>query len=288
MEHPIRIAAVSYLNTAPLIEGLEACADLRVQTDVPSAIVDRLTLTGPDRSGLDRADIGLVSLIDAAHHADELALLPCGMIGCEGQTLTVRLCSSVEPERITTLHADTDSHTSTVLAQIVLSERYGVRPKVEAFDARAHEASGSPRPEAVLLIGDKVVRDERAERAGEFQIDLGSAWRELTGLPFVYALWMCRANDRHDPRVLAGARLLDRQRRRNLARLDAIVSARAAAKGWPDDLARRYIGQLLRYEVGPREREAVELFFEKAAALGLAPPARPLWASLQRPEASVA
>lgn len=281
MEHPIRIAAVSYLNTAPLIEGLDACADLQIETRVPSAIVERLTRTGPDR-----VDLGLVSLIDGARHADKLALLPCGMIGCEGETLTVRLISSVEPERITRLHADTDSHTSTVLAQIILSEQCGVRPEIVPFDARAHASSGAPWPESVLLIGDKVVDPETGSGDAGFQIDLGTAWHELTGLPFVYALWMCRADERDDPRIIAGTRLLDRQRRRNLARLDAIVSSRATQKGWPDQLARRYVGELLRYDVGAREREAVDLFLRKAAALGLAPGAQPVWASMAEPEAS--
>ena len=270
MDTPIRIAAVSYLNTAPLIEGLDACADLEVETLVPSRIVDRLTRTGPDR-----ADIGLVSVIDAARTGDDLALLSCGMIGCEGETLTVRLSSSVEPSEITRLHADSDSHTSTVLAQVILSERYGVRPEVVAFDARQNT---SEWPETVLLIGDKVVSNETLATRAPIQIDLGSAWHELTGLPFVYALWMCRRSEMDDPRIQGAAALLDRQRRRNLARLDSIVTARGEAKGWPDALARRYVGELLRYDVGERERKAVATFLTKAAALGLAPNADPVWA----------
>ncbi|MFI4898469.1 MAG: menaquinone biosynthetic enzyme MqnA/MqnD family protein, partial [Phycisphaerales bacterium JB059] len=241
MQSPIRVAAVSYLNTAPLIEGLDACADLEVERLVPSRIVDRLTQTGPDR-----ADLGLVSVIDAARAEEDLALLSCGMIGCEGPTLTVRLYASIDPARITRLHADTDSHTSVALAQVILHERYGVRPEVVPFNARECASDGADWPEAALLIGDKVVASSPPAVRATTQIDLGSAWHELTGLPVVYALWMCRREAMDDPRVHAGAALLDRQRRRNLARLDAIVSRRARAKGWPDDLARRYVGELLR------------------------------------------
>ncbi len=273
MQAPIRVAAVSYLNTAPLIEGLDACADVRLETLVPSGIVDRLTRTGPDR-----ADIALVSVIDAARSERPLALLSCGMIGCEGETLTVRLYARVEPSRITRLHVDSDSHTSAVLAQVVLHEKFGVRPEIIPFNAREFVGDGAEWPEAVLLIGDKVVTSSPPAVRTIAQIDLGSAWHELTGLPFVYALWMCRREEMDDPRIQAGAALLDRQRRRNLARLDSIVSSRAGAKGWPDDLARRYVGSLLRYEVGPREREAVALFLSKATALGLAPEATPVWA----------
>ena len=273
MHSPVRVAAVSYLNTAPLIEGLDACRDLEIETLVPSRIVDRLT-----RTGADRADLGLVSVIDAARAERELALLSCGMIGCEGPTLTVRLYASVDPGKITHLHVDTDSHTSVVLAQVILSELHAVRPEVIPFNARECASDGADWPEAVLLIGDKVVASSPPAVRATTQIDLGSAWYELTGLPFVYALWMCRREDAGDPRILAGAALLDRQRRRNLARLDAIVSRRAREKGWPDDLARRYVGELLRYEVGPRERESVSVFLAKASALGLAPDRAPVWA----------
>jgi chorismate dehydratase len=281
MQSPIRVAAVSYLNTAPLIEGLDACADLEVERLVPSRIVDRLTQTGPDR-----VDLGLVSVIDAARTGEDLALLSCGMIGCEGPTLTVRLYASIDPARITRLHADSDSHTSVALAQVILHERYGVRPEVVPFNARECASDGADWPEAALLIGDKVVASSPPAVRATTQIDLGSAWHELTGLPFVYALWMCRRESMHDPRIQAGAALLDRQRRRNLARLDAIVSQRAHAKGWPDDLARRYVGELLRYEVGPREREAVRVFLHKASELGLAPRVEPVWAD--EPAARVA
>ncbi len=281
MQAPIRIAAVSYLNTAPLIEGLDTCADLKLETLVPARIVDRLTRTGPDR-----ADIGLVSVIDAARSEHPLALLTCGMIGCEGETLTVRLFASVEPQRITRLHVDTDSHTSSVLARVILSERYAAEPEIIPFDAQACARDGADWPEAVVLIGDKVVTSAHAATRAKTQIDLGSAWHELTGLPFVYALWMCRQSEMDSDRIRAGAALLDRQRRRNLARLDAVVSLRASAKGWPDDLARRYVGDLLRYDVGPREREGVAVFLAKAAALGLAPSASPVWAPADDPALS--
>ena len=165
-----------------------------------------------------------------------------------------------------------------MLAQVVLHEKFGVRPEVVPFHAREFEGDGADWPEAVLLIGDKVVTASPPAIRTLTQIDLGSAWHELTGLPFVYALWMCRREEMDNPRIRAGAALLDRQRRRNLARMDSIVSSRAGARGWPDDLARRYVGSLLRYEVGPREREAVGLFLRKAAALGLAPDANPVWA----------
>lgn len=270
---PIRLASVSYLNATPMIAGLEACADLELVLAVPSRIAPMLA------GG--QADLGLVSLIDAARADPPLAVLPrAGMIGCDGPTLTVRIFSRVPPERIATLHADTDSHTSVALAQVVLSRRFGVRPEVVDFDAR--EFAGRERaddwPEAVMLIGDKVVAGSPPAVRYPHQLDLGQAWRELTGLPFVYAMWACAPERAHDERVALAADLLDRQRRRNRARLDRVVADAAREKGWPPDLAREYAGQLLHYDVGPREREGAERFLAWAAELGLAPARAPLWA----------
>lgn len=276
---PARIAAVSYLNTTPMIEGLDAWRDAEVITAVPSRLAG-MVLDGS-------ADIGLVSLADYARAGTDgagrprLTLLPCGMIGCDGPTLTVRVFSAVPPEKVTTLHADTDSHTSVVLAQLVLAERHGVRPEVRDFHAREKLGSGDDAdawPETMLLIGDKVVTDSPPAVRYPYQIDLGEAWHAMTGLPFVYAVWMCRTDRADDPAVRTAADLIDRQRRRNRMRLDSVITAEAARRGWPGDLARKYIGELLRFEVDDRAREAVGAFLGKAAGMGLLPGVEVRWA----------
>jgi len=277
---PIRLAVVRYLNAVPLVQGLDAADDLTLIRVVPSRIADMLSAG--------EADLGLVSVIDAARADPPLALLPeAGMIGCDGPTLTVRVFSRVPPERITTLHADTDSHTSVALAQVVLVGRFGVRVPVVDFDPREFSGRASPDdwPETVLLIGDKVVAGSPPAVRYPHQLDLGEAWRELTGLPFVYAAWACAPGRADDPRVRLAADLIERQRRRNAARIDHVVTHAAAEKGWPADLAREYVGGLMRYEIGPREREAVASFLARAAALDLAPARAPVWAA--RPGAGV-
>ena len=276
---PTRLACVRYLNTAPLIEGLEKVEGLTLTPAVPAVICDMV------RRG--EADLGLCSIVDAAGAEGDLAIVPAGMIGCDGPTLTVRVFSSVPWERVTTLHADTDSHTSVVLAQVVLAERYGVRPRVVGFDARervpvAGPAAGTTMedswPETVLLIGDKVVTDRPPEERYPYQLDLGEAWREMTGLPFVYAVWMCRGSEADSRKVRTAAALLDRQRRRNGERLDWVIARRAGDSRWPVDAAARYLGNLLRFEVGERERAAIGLFLEKAAGLGLVARRDPVYA----------
>lgn len=266
--NPVRIACVRYLNTAPLIEGLDKIEGVTLIPTVPSQIVD-LLVAG-------EADVGLASIIDAASSAVPLSLLPCGMIGCDGPTLTVRLFSAVPLDRVTRLHTDADSHTSTVLARVLLAKRYGVKPSVVGFDVRERvQTRGTPAecsleeswPESVLLIGDKVVADPPPQERYPYQMDLGEAWKEVTGLPFVYAMWMVRTSEAHSASVRGVATLLDRQLRHNFTRLDWIVNNRAPAARWPIPTARRYLTELLRYRVSPRERQAVERFLEMAGEL---------------------
>ncbi len=290
----VRIGYVKYLNTLPLVHGLESWREVELHAAAPAKLVGMLTGDPADggSGGVPSIDIGLVSLIDAARAARELSLIPVGMIGCDGPTLTVRLFSGVPLERVTTVHADTDSHTSVALCRVLLANRFGVTPRIIDFDARERTLVGarSPAPddpagewpETLLMIGDKVVTDSPPAVRYPHQLDLGDAWKAWTGLPFVYATWMCRSEDWGKPEIVAAADLLDRQRLRNTLRLDWAVDRFAAEKGWPADLARMYLGSYLRYEVGPREREAVARFFSECAAIGAIDPqraARAQWVS---------
>lgn len=242
---------------------------------VPSRIAD-MVATG-------EADLGLCSIVDVVRSPVPLTLLPVGMIGCDGPTMTVRLYSRVPFENVTTLHADTDSHTSVALARVILAKKFGVRPLMQDFDA-LHRAPGADWPQTVLLIGDKVVTDHPPHEAYPHQLDLGEEWKALTGLPFVYAMWMCRSDALAGPdaaRLRHAALLLDRQRRHNATRLGWIVNTHAPKANWPIELAATYLGELLRYAVGEREREALNRFLAEAAALSLIPNATPSWCEIE-------
>jgi chorismate dehydratase len=280
---PVRIACVRYLNTAPLVEGLDKMEGVTLIPTVPSRIADAVA------SG--EADVGLVSIVDAVLCPVPLALLPVGMIGCDGPTHTVRLFSAAPISEIRRLHADTDSHTSVILARVLLKHLHGISPEVVPFDARErveHPAKSAPIvparsldeawPESVLLIGDKVVTDHPPEGRYPHQLDLGEAWKALTGLPFVYAIWMCRQGELGNPRLALAAQVLDRQRRHNATRLDWIVAKRAPEARWPIDVASRYVRELLHYNVGEREREGVAKFLALAHEQGLVPMPGLVWA----------
>lgn len=289
---PARLLAVRYLNTLPLIEGLDELPGIELETTVPARIADAVARG--------EADLGLASLVDSVRTDPALALVPAGMIGCDGPTLTVRVYSRVPFKDVTRLHADTDSHTSVVLARLLLRRLHGADPEVVAFDARERVEADNGRiaadedawPETVLLIGDKVALDPPPEARYPHTLDLGEAWKAMTDLPFVYAVWMCRADEADSPRIATAVALLDRQQRHNRTRLGWIVQTHAEARRWPRDLAARYLSELLRFEVGPREREAAEVFLAMAGEEKLLGQGRadvtPVWADPAGARAPVA
>ncbi|HYE03489.1 MAG TPA: menaquinone biosynthesis protein [Phycisphaerales bacterium] len=263
---PVRLGYVDYLNTAPLVEGVAAWRDARLVPAVPARLIGMLEARA--------IDLGLISVIDAACH--DVRVLPVGMIGCDGPTLTVGLFSRVRPERIERVHADSDSHTSVALLRLILARRTGRLPDVVPLDA-AHLAGlragieEAAWPEALLLIGDKVVTGAPPAGVYPHRLDLGAEWKELTGMPFVYAVWACRAEDADRPEVHAAAAVLDRARRRNALRTDWLVARHAPDRRWPRGLAEEYLGLRLRYDLGADHRRAAEHFVAEAAALGLCP-----------------
>lgn len=269
---PIRLGIVRYLNTLPLVEGLDRLAGLELVPAVPSHLAEMLA------DGT--VDVALASIVDAVRSPVPLAVVPCGMIGSDGPTLTVRLFSHVPAEHVTEVYADTDSHTSVVLCQMLLQGLHGKPVKVVSFDARELTTGSATTeagewPPALLLIGDKVVTDQTPAVRYPHQLDLGEAWKTATGLPFVYAAWMCRCEDAESDRVRTATAILDRQRRHNRTRVHWIVGERARGRRWPRDLADRYLGELLRYDMGDAERQAAGVFLSRAATMGLVPD-RPL------------
>jgi chorismate dehydratase len=268
-----RIGCVGYLNAKPLIEGLEGLADPAVRLDVPSALLADLE-TG-------EVDIALCPVIDYYRSSEPLVAVPVGCIASDGPTQTVRLFSRVPIGSITRVHADTDSHTSVALLRVLFDALHGKSPQVVPFDALHDVTQGkrTPEHEAMLLIGDKVVTNAPPAETYAYQMDLGEAWKKLTGLPFVFAIWMARRGvDLGDlPRTL------DRQRQLNAQNTDAIADRHALSHGWAIDNARNYLGRVLSYAVGPAQLRAIELFAEKAAQLGLIEKTKPL--DLYLPEA---
>lgn len=248
-ERALRIGSVSYLNAKPLIHGLDADDDLDLRLAVPSKLLAGLQQ--------ERFDVALLPVIDY-QRLENLVLVPSGGIGCDGPTLTVRIFSKVPIDQIQTLACDTDSHTSVALARVVFAEMFHRRP---VFFDLIH---GEQRPtDARLLIGDKVVCEEPP--GFDHQLDLGHAWRQITGLPFVFAIWTARAGV--DLRDLP--QRLELARQRGLENVDRIIEKYAVPRGWPAGMALQYLTCYLKFGIGERELAAIAKFHELAAQHGV-------------------
>lgn len=257
-----QIGCVSYLNSKPLIEPIVQRNDCRVHFAVPAALLGMLegrTVTA-----------ALAPVVDYQTSRSQLVLVPAGGICCDGPTLTVRIYSPVAPQRIRKLYADTDSHTSVILSQIILRELYGVQPTVVPMPTDRE----IPLDEdvALLLIGDKVVNAAPNQWRYPMQLDLGEQWKRLTGLPFVFAMWMMRA-DEVDARL---AEALADARRRGVMMAAELADRYAPPTGWPVGLAEKYFTQYLKYDITENRRRGLELFYQYAGQLDLLKADRPI------------
>ncbi|WP_432800057.1 menaquinone biosynthetic enzyme MqnA/MqnD family protein [Poriferisphaera sp. WC338] len=264
--HPFRVGCVSYLNAKPLIEGLAETGAAKIDYRVPAALLAGL------ESG--ETDLALCPFIDYFRSKQELVIVPSGGIGCAGPTLTVRLFSQIPLPDVTDVYADTDSHTSVALLKILMSKMYQTDINLIDYDAREHTSGGKlvDKPEAMLLIGDKVVSDAPCGCAYSHQLDLGQAWWELTGKPFVFAVWMCRK----DAALARLPILLSELQLQNDHRIDEIAETYAPKHHWSVKLAQQYLGDILRYTIGKPELEGMKLFAQMAGEMNLISDNRPL------------
>ncbi len=248
-----RLGAVSFLNTKPLIEGLADEPGVRLELAVPAELAGML------QAGC--VDAALVPVIDIGRAGGRWKRISDAGIGSNGDTLTVQVFSRVPPENMTTLHADTHSHTSVILAQLVWKGFHRRPLTVVPLEPE----TDVKQCESVLLIGDKVVGAD----VGSFQyrVDLGGAWRAWTGLPFVFAAWAAPV-DRETSRL---AQLLSQARDRGVTRAAELAAEHGPALGWPVDLARDYLTRLMKYTITPAAEAGMNKFLELAKVEGLIP-----------------
>src|SRR5918911_4257166 len=215
METPVRIGAVNYLNTKPLICDLEKLApEAELILDVPSRLADLLAQG--------RLDVALIPVIEY-FRAGNYTLVPGIAIASRGPVLSVTLFSRVPWYAVRRVALDAGSRTSAALTEVLLRKRYRVEPEVVPLplDHAAEDADA----DAVLLIGDRAMRACLPGFAHAF--DLGQEWHDWTGLPFVYAVWAVR--DGADLGPVAAA--LREAKRRGCGRLGEIAHREAPHLG---------------------------------------------------------
>jgi chorismate dehydratase len=251
---PIRIGAVNYLNTKPLIDELESLADgAELILDYPSRLADELAHG--------RLDVALIPIIEY-FRAGNYTLLPDIAIASDGPVLSVTLFSRAPWTDIRRVALDEGSRTSAALAQVLLRKRYGVRPEIRPLplDAAAEETDA----DAVLLIGDRAMH--ACLPGFRFAFDLGQEWHEWTGLPFVYAAWTVR------PGVDLGpvADALAQAKERGIANIGPIAAREAPRLGLDAGFCRRYLSNIIRFDLGSRALAGLHHYYMLASEMGLA------------------
>ncbi len=249
----LRVCAVSYLNTAPLVWGMlhgeqKGLFDLRFR--VPAECADMVA------SGA--ADVGIIPSFELIGR--EFGIVPGVGIACRGAVRSILLVSRQPANQIRTLAADAGSRTSVALARIVLARRYGVEPAVVK---RPPDLAGMlDEADGALIIGDPALHID-PETSPFHVYDLGREWMEMTGLPMVFAVWAGPA-EFVTPQVAAA---FQDSCAFGLRNLEWIAAAEAPARGFPVDLVRRYLGSHIVFELGAAERRGMELFLRYAREL---------------------
>jgi predicted solute-binding protein len=223
-----RIGSVKYLNAVPLTRGIE----------------DEITFATPARLAemlrRDELDAALVSITEVLLN-ERYDILDGIAIASLGEVYSVLLAHKKPLAAATEIFCDTASLTSVNLLKVLLAEK-NLSPQfapLENYEAAIEK-------DFVLLIGDRAIDFQRAPHAHEI-FDLGSAWFEMTNLPFVYAVWALRRGieNRELRRELRGAKKF------GMDTLDGIIETR---EEYDEDFRRDYLGWHIHSRRGRKAR----------------------------------
>ncbi|WP_416901575.1 menaquinone biosynthetic enzyme MqnA/MqnD family protein [Micromonospora echinospora] len=263
-----RVGHIQFLNCLPIYWGLMRSGAL-IDVDLHKDSPDRLSaaLVAGD------LDIGPISHVEYLRHADELLLLPDLAVGSDGPVLSVNVVST---RPLTELDGrpvalGSTSRTGVLLAQLLLSERYGVRP--EYFRCPPDLTQMLLEADAGVLIGDVALRAlYEAPRRGLAVTDLGQAWREWTGLPMVFAVWAVRRDfaAAHPGLVKEVHEAFLRSRDLCLSELDEVAASAARWEPFDAKTLASYF-RVLDFSLGERQVAGLREFARRAAEAGEAP-----------------
>lgn len=255
---PVRIGAVSYLNTKPLIYSLQKqLRDDQLKLDLPSRLADQLVAG--------ELDIALIPSVEYFRNSSELAIVSDACIACQGAVRSVQLLFQKPPTQVRTLALDEGSRTSAVLAQVLLFERFRVQPNCQ-FLAIADDYSNCAA-DAVLVIGDRAMNIDRQAYVECW--DLGEHWNRWACLPFVFAMWVTRQSDLQRPEIVGAVQRLEECRNAGLQHLREIATLHASRHGLTIEDCMSYFQEQLHFVLGAEEQRGLKLFQETSTRLGL-------------------
>jgi len=303
----LRVGAVNYLNTKPLIEGLtEFAPNVRLSLDLPSRLADQMAAG--------ELDVGLIPVVEF-FRAKNYSIVPGCSISSRGPVLSVTLFSRVPWDQIRSVSLDEGSRTSAALTKVLLNETSPPGPLsmmgrgCSTGESRREPATGqtglngttdhfsdlntpSPswrgdrgvrsqpvtyHPLPITAAAEDVTTDavlligDRAMKAClpgfEFSYDLGAEWFDRTGLPMVFAVWAVR------PGVDLGEaeHAFVKAKKHGLSRAGVIAEREAKALGLDPGYVRRYFDTIIRYDLGEPELAGLRRYYQLATDLGLTP-----------------
>ena len=237
----IRTGIVNYLNTLPLIYGLEkppVAGQIELIGDYPARIAAKLI------SG--EIDLGLIPVAVIPQLA-EYHIVGDYCIGTEGEIASVALFSEVPMEEVEKVYLDYQSRTSVALLRFLMKEYWGINPEIVQSSGENYRQEIKGRT-AGLVIGDRALEQRKIST---FIYDLGSEWKKITGLPFVFAAWV--SNKPVDLRFIQAFNAANEY---GLQRLDEVIRQNPCN----DFDLEKYYTQYVQYRMDQAKRKGLQKF----------------------------
>jgi len=262
----LRISAISFLNTAPLMWDFEhgdAGRDFQIDYTLPSACAAALAAN--------QADIGIIPAFTYAQ-IPGLVILPNIAIAAKDKVRSILLVGKKPIEDVRTVAADTSSRTSVALLQVLFAKFFGGPRELTPHPPRLEEMLRDH--DAALLIGDPALKVPRD--AGYHLYDLAQIWRRVTGQPFVFAFWALRLDALHrQPKGLCLSKLFQQSRDHGLeaGSLEVIAREWSPKLGLTEADIHSYLTENVHYYLDRENHAGLKLFFQYAQEIGLIPAA---------------
>jgi len=245
----IKVSAVSYLNTLPFVHGLNQSGfihKLALSLDAPSECARRL-MAG-------EADVGLVpvAVIPQLKYAEIISEY---CIGADGKIDSVSVMSQVPLDKIKTILLDYESRTSALLIRILAEQQWKIEPEIlYALEGFEKNISGNT---AGLVIGNRALLLKNKFR---FEYDLAAEWKKMTGLPFVFACWVCNGK-------LSGdfIKEFNNALRYGISRIENLFDASLEPE-IPRSAQRNYLKNSVSYILDKQKEKGMKKFLELAGA----------------------
>jgi chorismate dehydratase len=263
----MRLGRIPWINAAPIYAAMD-----RGLVAAPTEVISATAAELNDLLAAGELDLSVISAVEYARDAASYDLLPDLAISCDGPVHSVALFSRrpiAELDEATVL-LSASSRTSVLLLELLCRHLWRVAPRFATARAEPNDLAALQHlpHDAVLVIGDAALH-LRSSAIYPHMTDLGRAWREWTGLPFVFAVWAARRDGGREDALALHQQLLE-SRSWGLANLDLLAREGAERTGIPVATVRGYLGDL-DYQLTPRHIEGLTTFFNRLAADRMVP-----------------